>query len=110
MDPGADKLMIYTLFLPRKLLGLRVKPECTPAVVRDGWYYQKIKTILKSREANQGDYIDVCLVSSDGTVPLHANFGAGSEICFSSEGANTMVSWNSSLSNLICVLVHIYLF
>lgn len=29
---------------------------------------------------------------------------------FSSKWANTMISWNSSISNLICVLASIYLF
>lgn len=80
MDPGVDKLLIYTIFLQRELLGSRAKPGCTPAVIWDGLYNQEIKTTLQSRGANQANYIDMPLVSPGGTVLLHVNFGAGSEI------------------------------
>lgn len=42
MDPGVDKLLIYTIFLQRELLGSRVKPGCTPAVMQDGLCNQEI--------------------------------------------------------------------
>lgn len=78
VDPGVDKLFIYAIFLQRELLGSRVKPVCTPAVIWDGLYSQEMKTTLQSRGASQAGYIDMPLVSSDGTV--HVNFGAGSEM------------------------------
>lgn len=59
MDPGVDKLLIYTIFLLRELFGLKVKARCTSAVIWDGQYIQEIKTTVKSREANQADYVDV---------------------------------------------------
>lgn len=110
VKPGVDKLLIYTVFLQRELLGSRVKPGCTPTVIQDRLYNWEIKTTLQSRGANQADYIGMSLISSDGTVPLHAKFGVGSEMWFSSKWANTTINWNSSIPNLICGLVHTYLF
>lgn len=110
VDPGVDTFLIFTIFLQSELLGSRAKPGCTPAVMQDGLYNYEIKITASSRGANQGDYIDMSLVSSNDMVPLHGNLGAEWEIWFSSKWANIVISWNSSLSNLICGLINIYLF
>lgn len=77
MGPAEDKIGFFTIFLQREQLGERLKHEhdCTGLTVQSG-----DKDHSANGGENQDDYIDMFLVSSDSTIPLHVNFGAGSEI------------------------------